>query len=694
MAMHDVVAERKTMLPSRVYQLYLLAGTRMMELLMSAANKDLRDEDMRGKWQDKYQKYVHDYYGKQLDGVCVKHPDWFTCTRNGGKPFSCPTDYLDANQVKFTLNSDAPSQNAFNDYINSTLGLTRDLIKLDTQRTRTEQQYFPPGGIFRRQEQQALVPVNSKLNARALGVHVGGGFSRPKIIKTIGPGIVSEYPPKMGIVLTNFTENARVSLKEMQGVLASGNTNTTQLYQAVVQVIVRTQSGNDTLNQFYAYKDWVEQQKELENFLKSFFLEIIIGTMLGGIIDIAVGVLEVAAVAARAISAARTVVGIISRASKAFDSLAELSSVKGVMKIASQGIKFNKQFFHKTWGVLPKRVQTLFERLAPKLDKVKNILQGVGCDKLGEFVGFQIPNTATSESSKVHLDGFQKKPALVKRSAPSQDDCIFGLTSTKQIRGINSNSDYAYCYCYHSTTAPNSGPNNQVTCPNGKKLLTKYLAPNSLFNLGGYEKVNTQATCDHVWELGELVAFTAVKDKSKASAMCKRISEVAPDFNRKVRTLINGPRNLQVVSNGIDSLKHQVFTGNVSTAVFKDPSRFRALQTYMNGKSQAFSDVKTSLGAYFGELEAAEAKAVAQNRYFSGIKKRFNAFFDDGMSRRSELMGLVDGIIKMKPGPDKDYHIQGVDGYMYSGFGNHSSFSGDILSQSAGKGLSALCKKL
>ncbi|KAJ1950417.1 hypothetical protein EC988_004395 [Linderina pennispora] len=63
---NNVVEEVGGLAPERIYQLYLLAGTRMMQQLIDTAKEDLKDQDMKGKWQKKYQKYMRERVDEQV----------------------------------------------------------------------------------------------------------------------------------------------------------------------------------------------------------------------------------------------------------------------------------------------------------------------------------------------------------------------------------------------------------------------------------------------------------------------------------------------------------------------------------------------------------------------------------------------------------------------------------------------------
>ncbi|KAI8319805.1 hypothetical protein GQ54DRAFT_306012 [Martensiomyces pterosporus] len=734
--------------PSRVYQLYLLAGTKMMELLMNTANADLKDSDMQGSWQDRYQQYVQNYYNPMLKSMCFKNSQWFTCTNTQtGASQYCPFDMdIDhSTKITFTLKSDDATKSAFNNYINSTVGLSTDVINMQYLSVTSQYMSPPDPTRMRRGLPAGRSGSRASLNRRLPPQAPFRGH--PYLVHTelTLPGLQADYPPKIGIVMTNFTNSAGDSLKSMNSRLASGNTNIDSLHASLIQVMVRTQSGNDTLDQFYQYKDWVEQQKEIDEAVKNMIIEIVVGTLVGGLIDFGIGLIgEAVEVAAEAISAAKTVTSIISKVSKAFEDFKELPAVSKLISAADKGIQIGKGFLGKVWDVLPKNVQNLLRRIAPKLEDIKAKIVDTGCDQLSQFVGLQIPPIGNQQSIGQSAAGDTgsggniakrdsassvavPKPSSAPTSAtPTQshgtstqshgtptktkthsashsptssstrDDCIFGMTSTKQIRGVSKFDDYKFCYCYHETTTANSAPNTQVWCPGNKKLQTKYLAPNPLFNLGGYEKNDTLATCNHVWELSELVAFTAMKDANKTAAMCQRINEVYPKFNSEVREFINGPQNLEVLSASVADLKHQIFIGNVTAAFFDDASRYNALKTFMSAKTQAFLDIKTRLGTYFASLESSEshAKPNGTQLYFTGITSKFFSFFDGGIAKRADLMTKVGGVFQLTDPDVKTSQVSDITSYPAFGIGNITSYAGDFLSQATDKAVNVICRKL
>ncbi|KAJ1941898.1 hypothetical protein FBU59_003366, partial [Linderina macrospora] len=88
---NEVITQKNGLAPDRVYQLYILAGSKMMELLLDAAKKDLNDEDMATKWQDRYQSTIRQSVFEKFEVACIDKRDWFTCKENkDGKEIKCP----------------------------------------------------------------------------------------------------------------------------------------------------------------------------------------------------------------------------------------------------------------------------------------------------------------------------------------------------------------------------------------------------------------------------------------------------------------------------------------------------------------------------------------------------------------------------------------------------------------------------
>ncbi|KAI8323434.1 hypothetical protein GQ54DRAFT_338682 [Martensiomyces pterosporus] len=703
-----VVEEKHGLMPERVYQLYLLAGTRMMEMFMNAANSSLDDDEMKGKWQTKYQDYVQDYYGTRLEAMCFKNPSWFDCTTPGSRSkIQCPTDMNDDMSANFTLKSDQGAQKSFNDYLNSTLGLTRDVIKMDAKHQPKYIVMSNERALATGNQGLALANANpGQLHKRVPPPGTLGGpmrYSREFIV----PGLKDDYPPKMGIVLTNFTNSARESLSSMKSMLSSHSTDVNALYNSVIQVIVRTQSGNDVLDQYYQYKEWVDKAMEMEKFVKGMVLEVVLGILLGGLVDGIVGVVgEAITAVAEAITAAKNVASTIKTVASAFDAAKQLPVIGKAIKYTEEGIKVGKQIFTKVWDVLPKRVQELFVKLRPKIGKVKDYLKKMACDKVSEFADFS-PADSDSDSTTKSTRSLPVAPSersfSNKRSVPSQsqsgsaavskDDCIFGIQSTSQISGYNSPDDQVLCYCHQTSSTVVTQLNGTVTCPDGKVLQRQYLKPNPPFDLGGFEKTYPTTTCDHVWPLSELLAFTAVQDSSRAKEMCQRISQVMPGFNSMVRRLINGPDNSQVLTYKVASLKHQVFTGNIDQSFFQDTNTLTALKKYMDAKNKTFSSMKAMLGSYFIVLESAESKAEVKDRYFTGVTSKFLAFFDGGVARRAALMAQLEGASSASAAKERAQQLDGIASWLDAGVSNFTTYAGDYINRSTKKAVNKICRK-
>ncbi|KAJ1938675.1 hypothetical protein EC988_007519, partial [Linderina pennispora] len=384
----------------------------MMELLLNAAKEDLNDEDMEKKWQDRYQSTIRTSVFEKFEVSCIEKRDWFTCKNNrNGSEIKCPSvQYQDRYDITYDLRSGKESE--FADYVNGTLGMDMGVIDMHAEYNQKVVYvcYDPPEG----RDQKSVPNRRHRRQTEARPVIQG----RPKSCSGghyFLPGLVADYPPKMGVVLSNFTNSATASLKDMQYRLDSRNTDLNDLYQGVIQVIVRTQSGNDTLDQFYRYQNWVEEQKEMDAFLKNFIIELIIGTLIGGIIDFGIGLIgQAIKAAAQAIKAATTFAKFAKEIGGALKAAEQMKGVSKVVKLAAEGAKISKEMFTKIWGTLPKNVQGQFTRLAPKLEKAKGLVKSHGCDAIEHFVGFDIPSDQSVLSSSV---SFSPSTNVAKKQA-------------------------------------------------------------------------------------------------------------------------------------------------------------------------------------------------------------------------------------------------------------------------------------
>ncbi|KAJ1951429.1 hypothetical protein FBU59_000158 [Linderina macrospora] len=361
--------------PERIYQLYLLAGSRMMQQLIDAAKKDLKDQDMTGKWQKKYQKYMREQVDQKLADVCYEHGEWFTCKdMYKHKSKKCPkkADWWD--EAEFMLKDDSDSVQAFDKYINETLGLSHDMLVMGTKFVDDRGFYCPPP-IMR-------VTPNGTSPITDLAV-VGNErdvFGCLSAVNKI-PGLMDNYPPKTGELLTAFINSATASLEDMQFRHELQTTDINTLYQGVVQTIARTQSGNDTLDQFYQYREWVEEKKKESKFIALFFIELVVGAVLGGVIDVAIGLVgEAITMGIEAIGAARAVATIETQMARAMDTLAELPGIRNAIRLVDEGAQASKLVFRRAWESFPKPVKALFRRLAPKVEKAKALIKKHGCD--------------------------------------------------------------------------------------------------------------------------------------------------------------------------------------------------------------------------------------------------------------------------------------------------------------------------
>ncbi|ORX74700.1 hypothetical protein DL89DRAFT_264513 [Linderina pennispora] len=526
------------------------------------------------------------------------------------------------------------------------------------------------------------------------------------------PGLKDDYPPKTGELLTAFINSASASLDDMRFRHELQTTDIDTLYQGVVQTIARTQSGNDTLDQFYQYREWVEEKKKEAKFIALFFIELVVGAVVGGIIDIAVGLVgEAITMGLEAIGAARAVASIETQMARAMNTLAELPGIRNAIRLVDEGAQASKLVFRRAWGSFPKPVQALFRRLVPKLEKAKKLIKESGCDAASEIIQFEIPDLAgtaarvslLATNSTLGITGFDESDkyehpqGVIRKSSPTRDKdwCIFDMTSTHELRGYTDKDDYRYCFCQVPSTTQTRKNNKSLTCSDGRVVQTGFLQSKPPLALNGFEKLDHKPNCDHIYELNDFMRFTGVRDKTKRDKMCKRIEKVDPEFNSRVRRYINGPKNLQVIGSKVNGLKMQMFMSKYPGSSLQDKDKFDAVKSYMDKKKSTLDTVKTDLAKMFGDLEALEKKEITGGEalHFQGIKSKFETHFDNGVTRRGEWIDMANKIMDEKDAKKRPSLENQMRTKVETERKAISSFSADTLRDVKSDPVGHICKK-
>ncbi|KAJ1952614.1 hypothetical protein EC988_003458, partial [Linderina pennispora] len=289
------------------------------------------------------------------------------------------------------------------------------------------------------------------------------------------------------------------------------------------------------------------------------------------------------------------------------------------------------------------------------------------------------------------------KQALTRRAevttSSRKDRCVFGLITTSEIRGYSNAQDYKYCGCQRSGGKVLSTTTQSIQCLDGRTVNPTNMMYNALEELDGYEKTDSTPTCNFIWEPSELIIFTASDNPELVKQMCTRVDTFMPEFNSKVRAVINGPKNLDVIGKELKSFKRQMFLSNFPGEDFNDSAKLKALKQYMNKKEKAYSDIKSDLSDLFGQLEQAEQKKgpVLGLYRFQGIQDRFNKYFDGGTKRRQGWLDLLTKMVN-SDSDTKEASVRDMVAQMSTDSTGVSSYTDAFVKTTGIKVLENICK--